>query len=209
MRHDPITIRMRARTTGSRQLACWLAACAALLIALQTASAQQSASPETSQAPVQAAPETPNLFGSLSRWFEQGTAGFRSHVSSARESFDDLNQRAATTSRDIGNTAVESGRTAIDAGIAAAGVTTQALGTVARLPTTRLVTGRERCQLAPNGAPDCLAAAEMLCRKQGYSTGKSLDFTSAEECLPKVMQSSRQAEDQCITVTFISRAMCQ
>ena len=80
---------------------------------------------------------------------------------------------------------------------------------VAKLPLSRVITGRERCAVAPNGAPDCLAAAETLCRKQGYSSGKSMDFTSAEQCPPRVYLSGRQSESDCTTVTFISLAMCQ
>ena len=61
---------------------------------------------------------------------------------------------------------------------------------------------------APNGAPDCLAAAEALCRKQGFTSGKSMDFTSAEQCPPRSWLAGKQ-EAECTTVTFISRAMCQ
>jgi hypothetical protein len=138
----------------------------------------------------------------IGNWFQQGTAGFRSHLSSAKGRFDDLNESAAETSKTIGGAAVEAGKNA-------AGVTKDAVGTVARLPLTRIINGRERCTLAPNGAPDCVAAAEALCRKQGFSTGTSLDFTSAEQCTPQAMLAGRQTEDECTTVTFISRAMCQ
>ena len=49
------------------------------------------------------------------------------------------------------------------------------------------MSGRERCANAPNGAPDCVAAAEALCRKHGFTSGKSMDFTSAEECPVKTV----------------------
>jgi hypothetical protein len=187
-----------------------LVALAAPLPMVQIAAAQQSiAPPEANPPTVQPARESRGLFESIGRWFDQSTAGLRSHLQGANRSFDGLNQRAAATSKDIGNTAVEVGKNAVDAGVNAADVTKDALGTVAKLPLTRVVHGRERCQRAPNGAPDCLAAAETLCRKQGYSTGKSVNFTSAEECPPKVLLSGRQTEEACTTVTFISRAMCQ
>jgi hypothetical protein len=80
---------------------------------------------------------------------------------------------------------------------------------VVKLPATRIMKGNERCTVAPNGAPDCIAAAEALCRKHGFSSGKSLEFTSAEECPARVHLSGRQSEADCRTVTFISRAMCQ
>jgi hypothetical protein len=70
------------------------------------------------------------------------------------------------------------------------------------------MSGREKCAVAPNGAPDCLAAAELLCKKHGYASGKSMDFTSAEECPAKVYLGGGPASE-CHTVTFISRAMCQ
>jgi hypothetical protein len=71
------------------------------------------------------------------------------------------------------------------------------------------MSGRERCAVAPNGAPDCLVAAEALCRKHGFASGKSIDFTSAEECPARVLLGDRSVEGECRTVTFISRAMCQ
>jgi hypothetical protein len=74
---------------------------------------------------------------------------------------------------------------------------------------TRIISGRERCAVAPNGAPDCVAAAAAMCRKQGYSTGTSLDFTAAEQCKPAVFLAGREIGPECVTVTFISRAVCQ
>jgi hypothetical protein len=70
------------------------------------------------------------------------------------------------------------------------------------------MSGREKCAAAPNGAPDCVAAAEQLCKKHCYASGKSIDFTSAEECPAKVYLGGASA-GECHTVTFISRAMCQ
>jgi hypothetical protein len=200
------------RTWMRRRLSGRLAALAAPLLFVQIAAAQQAAAPaEPDPAPAQsgAKPEAPGVFESIGRWMDQSAAGFRAHVAGARDSLDDLNQRAAAAGRTIGNTAVEAGKNVVGAGMAAADVTRDAVGAVARLPATRVVRGRERCEVAPNGAPDCLAAAQALCRKQGYSTGKSLDFTSSEYCPPTATLSRRQAEDACITETFISRAMCQ
>ena len=38
---------------------------------------------------------------------------------------------------------------------------------------------RERCPIAPNGAPDCKAAAEIMCRTKGFATGNSVDYQTA------------------------------
>ena len=91
-------------------------------------------------------------------------------------------------------------------GKGAADATVNAMGAVAKLPTARMMSGRERCIAAPNGAPDCVSAAEALCRKHGFTSGKSMDFTSAEECPVRTLLGQTQ---DCTTVTFISSAMCQ
>jgi hypothetical protein len=188
---------------------------APLLIAAALA---QPAPPEPEQAPAPpamepAAPgalnESRGLLEAIGRLFGQGSAGFRSHVEGARSSFGDFNDRAAVTTKNLGNTAVEVGRNAVEAGVAAADVTRDAVGTVAKLPLSRVVSGRERCAIAANGAPDCQAAADAMCRKQGYASGKSMEFTSAEQCSPRVLLSGRQSDNDCATVTFISRAVCQ
>jgi hypothetical protein len=188
-----------------------LAALVAPLLIAQVALAQQSIEPPEPNPPAAAAPATEarGLFEAIGRWVDQGATNFRTHMLGAKGSFDELNQRAAATSKNIGDTAYEVSKNAVGAGMSAADVTRDAVGAVARLPMTRVVIGRERCALAPNGAPDCLAAAETLCRKQGFTTGKSLDFTSAESCPVRTWLGGRETEEECATVTFISRAMCQ
>ena len=205
---------MNAIRPWGRPAGLGLAALAGSLLLAQLSFAQQQPAQETppdAPAPpaVQPMNESRGLFESIGRWFDQGTAGFRSHVSVARDRFGDLNEKAAATTRNLGDTAVGVGKNAVEAGVAAADATKDAVSVVAKLPLSRVITGRERCAVAPNGAPDCLAAAETLCRKQGYSSGKSMDFTSAEQCPPRVYLSGRQSESDCTTVTFISRAMCQ
>jgi len=124
------------------------------------------------------------------------------HLRGAKRRMDDLGDQAAANSRDLQERAAEAGR-------GAAELTKGAVETMVKLPAGRPVFGRERCTTAPNGAPDCVAAAEALCRKHGFSTGKSMEFTQAEECPPRSVLAARQSDVQCVTVTFISRAMCQ
>jgi len=194
---------------------CLVALAVPLLIA-QTAVAQEAVpqpapQEQTAQppAPMQLKSEPRGLFDAIGRWFDEGTAGFRSHVAGARTSFDEFNQRAEETRKNIGDTATTMSRNAVGAGVTAADATRDAVGAVAKLPMSRIVQGRERCVTAPNGAPDCLAAAETLCRKQGFATGKSVDFTSAESCPVKAWLGDKQSDGECRTVTFISKAMCQ
>jgi hypothetical protein len=194
---------------------------AATVLLMQLAVAQQQTVPPSQlqavppsepaipPAVTQPKPESRGFFEAIGRWFDEGTAGFRSHVAGARTSIDEFNQRAEETRKSIGDSAAEISKNAVGAGVAAADVTRDAVGAVAKLPMARVVQGRERCMTAPNGAPDCLAAAEALCRKQGFTTGKSVDFTSAESCPARTYLGGKQSENECTTVTFISRAMCQ
>jgi hypothetical protein len=177
---------------------CAAAAVACALLAsafLAPAALAQGASPTP-------APEQkPGVFESIGRWFDQSTSNFREHLQGAKRKMDDLGDEAAANSKAFGDGAATAGKNAADA-------TKGAVDAVAKFPTARMMTGREKCATAPNGAPDCLAAAEQLCKKHGFASGKSMDFTSAEEC-PARAYLSGGSPAQCQTVTFINRAMCQ
>jgi hypothetical protein len=134
--------------------------------------------------------DSPGLIQEIGRWFERGAAGLFDNKKPADQPNPD-----ATTNKSIGETAIDIGKTATDA--------------VVKPLTTRIVSGRERCGAAPNGAPDCVAAARALCQKHGYTTGTSVDFTQAEQCSPQVYLAGRENAPVCTTITFISRAICQ
>ncbi len=185
--------------TRSGALAC-LAASLLLLFA-EAAAAQDSQRAPDPSPPAPAA--QPGVIESIGRFFEQGAANFRAHLSGAKERLDKLGDEAAANQKDFGEKAAAVGKGAAD-------VTKSAVDAMVKLPTARVVNGRETCVLAPNGAPDCVTAAEALCRKQGFASGKSMDFTSARQCPAKAWLGGREANDaECTTVTFISRAMCQ
>ena len=123
------------------------------------------------------------MFEAIGRWFDEGASNFRDHLRGAKRKMDDLNDDAAANSKGFSDRRqCGQGRRQ-----GAADATKNAMDAVAKLPTARLMNGRERCANAPNGAPDCVAAAEALCRKYGYTSGKSMDFTSAEECPVKTV----------------------
>lgn len=194
-----VQIGIRARCAAA-VLSCVLAAW--LLLSGLPVLAQSAAPPPVAAAPAQPAPTAkPGVLESIGRWFDKGAADLRDSLRGAKRRMDTLGDEAAAGSKGFGDKAAEAGKSAADA-------TKSAVDAVAKLPTARVMEGRERCVIAPNGAPDCLAAAEALCRKHGFASGKSIDFTSAEEC-PAGAYVGRQSRDECTTVTFISRAMCQ
>jgi hypothetical protein len=126
-------------------------------------------------------PESPGFFGSIAGWFD-------------------------STFRSAGNGVANFGH---EAGIAAkttVDTAKDAAGAVVRIPGTRVMTGHEKCQNAPNGAPDCQAAAMSLCKAKGFDSGKSMDMTTAEVCPASALLSGRGA---CKDETFVSRALCQ
>lgn len=175
---------------------------------------QSAPLPEATPAP-SASPrpvDKPGLFEAIGRWIDRGNDSLRDHLRGARRRVDETaesSRQIGDNATDIGKGAAELGKGAVDVTKGAVEATRGAIDTVVRLPAARIINGHERCGVAPNGAPDCVAAAEALCRRQGFSSGKSLDFTSAEECSARVMLSGRQSNNDCVTVTFISRAVCQ
>lgn len=72
-------------------------------------------------------------------------------------------------------------------------------------------TGREKCPVAADGASDCKAAADALCRAQGYKEGKSTDTDATQKCSAEaLLLSGRKAQPgACRTDYFVTRAWCQ
>jgi hypothetical protein len=92
----------------------------------------------------------------------------------------------------------------------AAGAVQEATGVIVGLPTARIVTGRQRCPDAPNGAPDCTPAAQALCKGKGFEGGKGLEIKKAQRCPTWMWLSSRvPSEGECPLDTFVTRAVCQ
>lgn len=81
---------------------------------------------------------------------------------------------------------------------------------ISLLPKNKIVSGRERCETAANGAPDCRAAIEALCRSKGFSPGKSLDIQSVEKCPARVWISGAQpTTGECRMESYVHRAFCR
>ncbi len=130
------------------------------------------------------APEEPGFFEGITRWFDETFSG-------ASKQVENFGHEAGVAAKTTVNTAKD------------------AAGAVARIPNARVMSGHAKCNNAPNGAPDCLAAANTLCKAKGFESGKSLDMTTAEVCPPKVLMSGRSVPGECRDETFVSRALCQ
>jgi uncharacterized membrane protein len=81
---------------------------------------------------------------------------------------------------------------------------------LSRLAQPSMATGRMKCPVSANGAPDCKAGADKLCQTKGFKEGKSLEINSAEACSPKVLIPGRARKpDDCRTDNYVIRALCQ
>jgi hypothetical protein len=84
------------------------------------------------------------------------------------------------------------------------------LDTLSRIPVAGLASGRALCPRAANGAPDCYAATDKLCKDKGYTAGRSLDTESSETCNPRIyLPGYQRKEGDCRIDTFVIRAACQ
>jgi hypothetical protein len=173
----------REKVAASSMFAGLFAATLVLTSALAAAQDATSAS--------QKAPENEGFFAAVGRWFKE-------HTATVNSSFDDARKKVEGLGRNAGDAAKTTVQGAKDAA-----------GAVARIPAARPISGHEKCQLAPNGAPDCVAAANAMCKAKGFDSGSSLDMTTAEVCPPTVYMSGRSTGPECNMETFVSRAFCQ
>jgi hypothetical protein len=171
----------RAHLAGPSTLAFLFTAGFVLISALAAAQDQPTQKPSPNE----------GFLSVLSRWWEEQAANMSSSFKDTRKKVESFNGAAS----DAAKATVEGAK--------------DAAGAVARIPTARAVSGHEKCQVAPNGAPDCVAAASAMCKAKGFDSGKSLDMTTAEVCPAKVYMSRRSTGPECSTETFVSRAICQ
>jgi hypothetical protein len=136
-------------------------------------------------------PADDDVLGKIGRWFEDQFSNFGDNLKNAGSKIDNFGREAGVAAKTTVNTAKD------------------AAEAVAKLPNARFMTGHEKCVTSPNGAPDCLAAANALCKAKGFEGGKSVDMTTAEVCPARVWTSGRLADASCKTETFVSRALCQ
>lgn len=152
---------------------------------------QQQREQRVQQSPPGQQQSEPGLLESLGRWL--GRQG--DNISS---SFKDAGKGV----QNFGHEAGVAAQSTVDGAKDAAGA-------VVRIPAARVVTGHEVCKVAPNGAPDCVAAATALCKKRGFDSGTSADMTTADVCPARVYLAGRNTGPECRTETFVSRAFCQ
>lgn len=173
--------------------------------------AAQAAPQESGLFPTQPPPaEKPGFIYAFGRWWD-----------STRGKFEDLAQPPNDATKGVATTGQDAMRGAVQATQGAATATQDAFKNAAqatkdaatalfRLPATRVFEVHQRCDVAPNGAPDCRMAATSACRAKGFGEGHPIDVQSSQNCPPAVWMSGRQpAAGECPEETVVLMAACQ
>ncbi len=205
-----VSIQARAIPAGWTRCLAVFAALAAAALA-PAAAAQTVAQPATGVAPAQAAPAAaapaavapgPQVQGAPNGFPAQPPPAYRPGFIAEFGRWWDETRGKLDNPKDAANATQDAMRNA-------AAATKDAMTAIVRFPATRMVELRARCELAPNGAPDCRQAAANACRTKGFSSGDPIDVRSSENCPASVALSGRQpAPGECPTETVVLAAAC-
>jgi hypothetical protein len=183
------------------------AACALLVLLVLPALAQERARPPVDPQPApaaQPAPERrPGWLENFGRWMDDAGQGMRKGFDNAWRGMGGMGEQAGSAAKGTADAAATAAKGVGD-------VTKESFDALGRLGGTRVVTGRERCVIAPNGAPDCRAAAEVMCKAKGFTTGNSVDYQTAENCPAQAFIGGRKPmTGECPIEHVVTKAMCQ
>jgi hypothetical protein len=206
-----VSIQARAIPTARTRCLAVFAALAAAALA-PAAAAQTLAQPATGVAPAQGAPAVtapaapvapvPQPQGAPDAFPAQPPPTYRPGFIAEFGRWWDETRGKLDNPKDAANATQDAMRDAAEA-------TKQAMTAIARFPATRMVELRARCELAPNGAPDCRQAAANACRAKGFSSGDPINVRSSENCPASVALSGRQpSPGECPTETVVLAAAC-
>jgi hypothetical protein len=185
----------RQQTVSAGRTAARICCAAALTMLVGAAHAQAPQNPAEPR-PDAGATATPGyrpgFIDAFGQWIESSVSNWNSGIKGAAD--------AAKGAADVAKGAADVATT----------VTRDTAGAVVRFPGTRVIAERATCPTAPNGAPDCRAAAEAICKAHGFATGGSIDFQTAEKC-PPIAFNRPQGElpPPCVIESYVTRSLCQ
>ncbi len=159
---------------------------------------QQTVAPPQQSPP--AGQQQPGMFEQFGRWWDQS-------ISNMNQSFSNMNNSWKDTFKSSWPDASKStSEAATDMMKGAA----KAADAMSKLGNSGVVAGPMVCPLAPNGAPDCRAAAVQLCKQHGYKTGSSVDYVTSEKCSAEVTIAGRRPlPGECPIEHTVTKALCQ
>jgi hypothetical protein len=164
---------------------------------------QQLAPPQ--QPPAAGQQQQPGAFEQVGRWWDQSISNMNQSITNMNNSWKDtFKPNANPLWPDTGKSTSEAATDMMKGAAKAADTMSKNLGG------SRLIAGPIVCPLAPNGAPDCRAAAVQLCKQHGYKTGSSVDYVTAEKCPAEVTIAGRRPEPgECPIEHAVTKALCQ
>jgi hypothetical protein len=196
-----------SRAAGMWLLAAVLTAAAAGVAIAEDGQAPSSRATEAAPAAAATGPaaptaDKPGFLHQLWEWWDSSVSGLSAGMQGARSGVENLNEKSTAAVKSAAGATQDAMKSTAEA-------TKGAASTLMRLPSTRMIEVRERCPLAPNGAPDCQTAATNACRGKGFGGGSPLDVVSTEKCPPAALLAQTPGERVCPVETVLSRVMCQ
>jgi len=135
-------------------------------------------------------PAEPDVFERIARWLDDTFGGINQGLKQTFGQAEQAGERTRAALKDVADGVSESAES------------------LASLPNIRIVSKRQRCEPAANGAPDCRRAAEAACRSQGFASGRSLETQSERVCnAPRLF--AQASQPACRNETVVLRAICQ
>jgi hypothetical protein len=191
----------------------WLAVTCFIAAQSAVASAAEGQAPSPAAAapsiPPQPAPaDKPGFLRQLKAWWNSSIGFFDKGIKDTSGTFTDFGKKSGDTAKEAAHGAAtvteDAMKKTLDVGKDAA-------TTITRLPNTRVLEMHATCAKAPNGAPDCAAAAASACRDRGFSGGKPLDVRTAEKCdtTPAWRAGQSPGKGECPIESWITSAVCQ
>ena len=178
---------------------------AAFILLAGAAHGQQAPAQTATQSPAQAQdqaqqqpkvappvePNRPGFIDVFGHWIDSSVGNWNSGLKGATDAAKDAAGAANDAAKGAGT------------------VVTDTAGAVARIPATRVIAERATCPVAPNGAPDCRAAAETICKSHGFASGSSVDFQTVEKCPPVALNRPDNEPQICVIESYVTRALCR
>jgi hypothetical protein len=151
-----------------------------------------SATETTAPVPAPNSSFAPGFIDALGRWIDDSKATLDSQLKTTQEAIGGIGAQATGAIK------------------GAAGAAQQATGAIVGVSGTQILTGRQLCPVASNGAPNCAPAADALCKAKGFDSGSGVEVASTQRCSARIWRSrSNPSDGPCGTETFVTRAVCQ
>lgn len=129
------------------------------------------------------------FFDALNRWIDKSSKDFKSSIDQSNAKWREFGASTEKAAKD------------------AAAAQKEAVEAWKNLPNVRMIEGRKVCAQAPNGSPDCQAAAEAICKGRGFGKGQSADIETTRKCSAKAYLT--RDPSGCRQETVVVKAACQ